>query len=342
MDDMISPSELPQLSIRQQVVDEAGAMARYALAAGLAVPGTATTALENAADATAVSTAELTAVHATLAALIAPATPNSVLVLSRLSSPKGVLGIFGAVPLVRRLMAAAIIFLIAFIAISLSPDINTDPTAGDFRQSSGLALLLNELFLFAAAGLGAAFAALFQANRFIIRGTYDPKYEASYWIRFSLGLIAGVILSQIVPEAITSLHELARPVLALLAGFSASAVYRILQRLVDAVESLVQGDTTDLIDAATASAQAKANAALVQSRLQLATNIIQVQQELNQSNDPALVKERLDELLGSLINLPAPTVSPSGNGAAASAPDPPSSGATTATAVSTPGSLEAQ
>jgi hypothetical protein len=37
------------------------------------------------------------------------------------------------------------------------------------------------------AGLGACFAALFLANRYIAEGTFDPKYESSYWIRFILG-----------------------------------------------------------------------------------------------------------------------------------------------------------
>ncbi len=90
------------------------------------------------------------------------------------------------------MVAAAIIYLICFIVISLSPYVNTASLAKGIFASSGLVLLLNLIFLLTAAGLGACFTALFQANRYIADGTFDSKYESSYWIRFVPGLMAGM------------------------------------------------------------------------------------------------------------------------------------------------------
>ena len=114
-------------------------------------------------------------------------------------------------------------------------------------ESNGIPLLLNLLFLLTAAGLGACFAALFQANRYIADCTFDTKFESSYWIRLILGLMAGLILSQMIPLSEGSnAIAVTKPTLAMLGGFSAAVVYRIMHRLVEAVESLVKGETRDI------------------------------------------------------------------------------------------------
>ena len=74
----------------------------------------------------------------------------------------------------------------------MSDQVNTANIGQEWLVLSGHVLLYNLLFLIAAAGLGASFQALFQANRYVVAGTFDPKYESSYWIRFVLGLIAGL------------------------------------------------------------------------------------------------------------------------------------------------------
>lgn len=62
------------------------------------------------------------------------------------------------------------------------------------------------------------------------------------------GLIAGLILAELVlVDTGGSLEVLSMPILALLGGFSSTAVYRILNILVSAVESLVRGGTEDLV-----------------------------------------------------------------------------------------------
>src|SRR5438270_13746307 len=105
------------------------------------------------------------------------------------------------------------------------------------------------MHLISAAGLGACFYALFKARRFITNGTYDPKYEPTYWVRFILGITAGTLLALLIPVGGSAGSvELTKPLLALLGGFSAEAVYRILLRMVETLETLVQGSDQQAIE----------------------------------------------------------------------------------------------
>ena len=58
--------------------------------------------------------------------------------------------------------------------------------------------LFLQLHFMSAAGLGASFAVLFEINTYTLKAAFDPLYEPSYWTRFALGLIAGVLLADLV------------------------------------------------------------------------------------------------------------------------------------------------
>ena len=84
-----------------------------------------------------------------------------------------------------------------------------------------------------AAGLGAFFYALFTAKFYITRGTFDHKMEPVYWTRILLGVIAGIILSEIIAIDLTEQGiYYSKLLLALLGGFSAHAVYKVLDLMV--------------------------------------------------------------------------------------------------------------
>lgn len=241
-----NPNNVKELSIRDHLIRECDSMAKYAFASGLSVPGTLMESLEAAKNIQSGSINKLTGVHERLAQIVAPATPRTILLLHTESEKKGFLNFLGPVPLIRRMMFASILSLIMFVTISLSPDVSR--TGGGILDSSGIELLLNELFYLSAAGLGASFGALFTANRYITEGTFDPKYESSYWIRFALGLIAGIILAEVITlVSEESLTGLAKPALAMVGGFSAALVYRILNRLVETIESLFRGETREIM-----------------------------------------------------------------------------------------------
>ncbi len=144
--------------------------------------------------------------------------------------------------------------------------------------------------------------------QYIKDGTFDPIYVASYWIRFVLGLLSGTILAIIIPiesighdDATTVLKGFGPTVLALLGGFSATVVYRILNRLITAVESLFRGETRSLVQAQEHAAKTRFAEQSVQDRLQLSGRLTKLQQQLSSSQDPAAIQRELQRVQNELI-----------------------------------------
>lgn len=302
-------------------------MTRYALSSGIKIPASLAQALESFAGpdqgATShINAGDLALAHDRLAQIVAPATPRTILLLERESTKRGFWLFLGPVPHIRRMMLATILFLVTFIATSTFEEVTGNVSVA---MEHGKILFLNELFLIAAAGLGACFAALFQANRYIAEGTFDPKYEASYWIRIFLGVIAGLLLAVLIPidsivdiptAAAQSLGgtsgstgqgdtkkalDLTMPTLAMLGGFSATVVYRLLNRIVEALETLVRGETRDIINAREQAAQARYAEQLTQSRVQLATRLVSLQQQLSTGAGSQEMSQKLAGLLEELL-----------------------------------------
>jgi hypothetical protein len=274
---VVPPPSAPQLidagekdSLRQQLLLESDAMARYAFSAGLKLPPEVLQSLsvleemKEGHGASNVPLGEIGAVHAQLAVVVAPSLPRTIYLLQSDRARKGWLSILGPLPTVRRLMLAALFFTLVFVLSSLTKDINVVTMGLDIYRMDGLILLNVLVFLMSAAGMGATFNALFTAHSCIANGTYDARFESSFWSQIGLGVIAGLVISQIVPlgqeslqlsvlsegydpaeimkqfkgteEATASL--ISKPVLALVGGFSSTMVYTVLQRLVTTLESL--------------------------------------------------------------------------------------------------------
>jgi hypothetical protein len=306
-----------------QLVAECDAMARYALASGLKVPANAFLVLSNITedlkdtgpdDPTPRDSviARVVSVHCQLARLVAPATPRTLLLLSH-ECKNSRLSFIGPVRLVRHMMVAAIVLLLTFMFTALSPYVTN--ASGNIFDSHGLDLLVNELFLLAAAGIGAAFTALFRANRYIAVGTYDPKYESSYWVRFILGLMAGIVLAALIPTE-GSGQTFTRPLLALVGGFSASVVYTILCRLVDTLESLFQGDGGATAASREQAIRAEVTEQRFQDQLRLAAVLIKLRNEIDAvpgaDELKASVARILDELVPADADADGPDEPPAG------------------------------
>lgn len=304
-----------------QLRDECEAMARYALHHGLPVAPETIALLSALIDGTApdnpppgtvgdvpryaaTSPHSLASIHRKLAALIAPATPQAVTLLDaqhRLGRPFAWLG---PVPLIRLLTVASIAFLIAVVATGLSPDVSADNVERGFLDSHGTQLLWNALFLLFCAGLGASFATLFQAHRYIAASTYDPKYDASYGARLILGLIAGLILVEMLPSRLFdqgSMHSFGKPALSMLGGFSATAVHRLLQRLVDTLDTLVRGDRSSDADAAKQTRRAQAVSERTQWQSEIAASLLELQQSLDHPDAGDTVRQRLADLTRAML-----------------------------------------
>ena len=420
---------LASISLEHHILAECLAMAKHAFSSGLPVPGRLTERLdaiaaielgqaqstdtrdmsstENAGDPNEMfkndqrgdNSKELAKIHWCLSEIVKPATPGTILLMATETAKAGVWRFLGPVRLIRGMTSVAVICLVAFVGISTTSYVNTVSIAKSIFENQGIDLLLNLLFLMTAAGLGACFAALFQANRYIAEGTFDPKYESSYWIRFVLGLMAGLMLTQLIPmpegvkvipmpegvkeatedvvardaalnavgEAAKAVRDVttagakaavkaakdatktavenlskgekgpdvvaagaqaaadivkavkdapkqirigesgasaavfARPTLAMLGGFSAALVYRILNRLIEAVESLVRGETREIVAAQEQAAEARFAEQSAQSRMQLAGSLTKLQQQVAGNAKPEELQEELNRLLGRLV-----------------------------------------
>jgi hypothetical protein len=243
-----------------------------------------------------------------LSAAIAPATPQAVTLLDTHYRSRHPLRWLGPVPLIRLLTTASILFLLAVVATGLSPEVSTANIQLSFLESHGTVLLWNELFLLFCAGLGASFATLFQAHRYIAETTYDPKYDASYGARLILGVIAGLILVEMLPRELfekDSMYRFGKPALAMLGGFSATAVHRLLQRLVDTLDALVRGNQSAAADAALQTRRSQAVTERTLWQGELAANLLELQQSLDATASPEAMKSRLAQFTRAMLSADA-------------------------------------
>ncbi len=320
-------------SLKDKILHECEAMASYAFESGLQVPGGLIQMLEqfgpsestergmvtdqnidktagNKTESTQKKTIKkrdncnsgnLALAHHQLAQIVSPATPRTILLLATEAQKRTIWRFLGSVPLIRHMMLVAILSLAAFIALSVSESVKG---VANWSEGYGMPLLLEELFLISAAGLGASFLSLFQANRYIVEGTYDPKYVPSYWIRYVLGIISGIILAQLIPiDQSGTTIKLAKPTLAMVGGFSAAVVYRILNRIIETIESLIRGDSKSIIAAQEQAAKARFAEQATQSRLKVASDLISLQQQLNTGGSSEDAKQKLNNILESILPL---------------------------------------
>ena len=107
-------------------------------------------------------------------------------------------------------------------------------------DNNGLSLLLNLTFLCSISGLGVAFYLLKNVSNSIQKGTLVPEDAIYYTALIFLGIIAGIILSEIISLYTTSsdINLFNKSILALIGGFSSDAIFSVLQSLVTKVKQL--------------------------------------------------------------------------------------------------------
>jgi len=290
-------------NLHEQVMHECAAMARYALASGMKLSPALMSELEKIRLAASPGPAEMAAlvrIHSQLAVAVAPATPRALLVLGDEAHTSTRFAWLGHVGVVRRMMLVAAVSVLLFLAVSISDRV-TDPTL-NLLLANDLTAFYIEVWWVSAAAMGASFAMLMQVSDYIVKRTYDPKHEPGYWIRFLLGIMAGLILAALIPVPKDSTFaDLGKPTLAMLGGFSASAVYRILMRLVDTVESLFRPSPKEEIAQRERAAQMRANEETSQSKVALAGRLVRLQQQLSAGAGPADLTGELQKILNTLV-----------------------------------------
>lgn len=195
--------------------------------------------------------------HQDLSTAIAPALPGSVELLQWDARKRPVANFFAPVRPVRWLLALAFLSIFAFSLILVIGDLNeqdiarpilaVEETQGDEPASAlhnrGERAILLFYFLSLAA-IGTIFGTLYDARKYIVAGQYDPR-AANYTIRLLLGLIAGLLLSQVLANSPTgsngkdwTLASISSSFLALIGGFASQFVYQALKKIVDGLESI--------------------------------------------------------------------------------------------------------
>jgi hypothetical protein len=249
--------------------------------------------------------AALTKAHAALALIIKPATPEGVLLLIAERRKHSAWYAFGPLPIVRQMLGLAILSLLALLLVSLSPDINPENLSKTLLEISGLPLLKVEIFLLSAASLGSCFQNLQQINASISSGTYDPKFQSAYWTRWVMGLISGVVFSQIIYDILDALYHgrgnpehfmpaiVGQPVLALLGGYSVDVVHGILSRIVDSIGGLFHSPSGPVDTIKTETAEAAAG----RERLRIASEMSELRGRLGGESNPEEILRRFDDMI---------------------------------------------
>jgi hypothetical protein len=272
---------------------------------------------------------ELSGIHHELAKVIAPASPATVFLMEK-HKKKGISGLLGPVPLVRQLNLLTLLCLITFLSLFYINGVNgvdSFSVNGDILSYKGMRFIFNELVIVCIAALGSCFYALFEVSKYIAKNSYDPKYDSVYWIRISLGIVSGVILAQFIfvsPEIINpensreTANELGafityKPLLAFLGGFSARVVHKILNSLVEAIETFISGSARDMVRTREEAAKVKMmdNITAIKQknaqddaaeRMKSTLKLMQLKQDLMNGADSKDMDARLTLLMNELMS----------------------------------------
>ncbi|MEM1302166.1 MAG: hypothetical protein AAGH17_06270, partial [Pseudomonadota bacterium] len=194
-----------------------------------------------------ISREELLALHELLADAIKPALPKSIELFHH-DAQNNWWNWLAPVGAIRTLV------LITFSAILLLIFVMTTEDFGQHYYKRLLSqpasnTFFSLIFYVCLAALGACFSVLYDARKFVVDGTYDPRVGSNYPIRILLGIMSGVILSQLLFDSLggglgpqlpgtaedIETSRIGRPLTALLGGFSGQFVYTGLQKLVDSL-----------------------------------------------------------------------------------------------------------
>ncbi|MEP0264101.1 hypothetical protein [Dokdonia sp.] len=179
--------------------------------------------------------------HNMLCKNIAPATPKSIEFTRKLRNRDVDKSLFRKLPIIRNLIILAIIFLITFVLTGSTEGVNNTSLDLGVMNNSGTSLLLNLAYLASVSGLGVVFYLLKNVSSAVKSGTLVPEDTIYYIALIVLGVIAGLIMSEILnlyTKDADSINLFNKSVLALVGGFSSDAIFTVLQSLIDRLKSI--------------------------------------------------------------------------------------------------------
>jgi hypothetical protein len=311
-------------SLKEQMVRESCSMVRHLVTNGSRLPPTVIQSADQFETALAqnqsIDMTALASTHERLSRLVSPARPGTLYLLDYVHQQGGRSSSLGPVRLVQQLVRVAMVCVAVFIVLSVMAMADVHPGIDLIPKKWVVVdVILHRVFWLSAAGIGASFAMLFQISEQIGARTYDPDETASTWVKFFLGVVAGFILVALVPldtTADTGAEALGPPTVALLGGFSASAVYRILTRMVEALESVFTGGAREQAAAAEKAAVTRAAEESSQGRMAVAGQLVDIQQRMAAGEAPERAAAQLRQVVAALV--PSSSEFPGG----ATAPEP--------------------
>lgn len=254
----------------------------------------------------------LTMIHNELSEIVRPAKPQTILLIASEALKRNPFFFLGKLPIIRKMIFVAIFSLVSLIGISLSSDICAEHVVKSMFELNGKKLLMVQAILLCSAALGASFIILHRANSYITAGTFDPKYESSYWVRLIVGLISGIILTQLIPLDLSKVGQgvavasddasskaMLRVTLALLGGFSANLVYNILNRLVEIVQALLIPESDSDPLAKEQGFQDKYNEKLLKYQNKMIGDAAKLHRVLMEEGE--LDKSKVNDILGEFV-----------------------------------------
>ncbi len=222
-------------AVVSELMTEVNHMLSYAIYNGVIINTEVNTLIQNS------SVDNLINAHNILVKNIAPVTPKSIEYAKKIRDNEKGKPIFNSIPLVRNLIILSVVFLIVFIATGLSPQVNNTSLNEGIMNNSGLSLLLNLTFLSAVSGLGVLFFLLKKISVAIKNTTLVEEEFVSYTAQILIGIIAGLIMSEIISfysSSDKSISLFSKSILALIGGFSSDAIFSVIQGIIDRIKSI--------------------------------------------------------------------------------------------------------
>mgnify|MGYP005819232099 CR=1 FL=1 len=221
--------------VKTGINEDVNNMLSFAIHNGLAINPDVNTLVQNS------SIDDLFGAYNLLCKNVAPATPKSIKYTRKIYDSRDKKSIFQKLPLVRNLVILALLFLAAFIGTSLSTSVSNDSLDLGIMNNSGKDLLLNLIYLASVSGLGVIFYLLKTVSTSVKNGTLIPEDAIYYMALIVLGVIAGLIMSEIISLYVTgpnSVDLMNKSLLALIGGFSSDAIFSILQSIIEKIKSI--------------------------------------------------------------------------------------------------------
>jgi len=272
---------------------------------------------------------ELVALHGALSEVIKPALPRTIELLHWDAHKNPIWHWLAPVRAIRILMLTALLFWLLFMVTLAFGDITGEKIAqGLFTLGTPKDMVWTSLFYLSLAGIGSCFSVLYDARKYVVEGTYDPRIGSNYFIRVALGLISGLLIAQLLSdtdfttrpngEAVPGkMQTIGKPLLALIGGFASQFVYRALAKLADAAESIFEQERAAEIAARERAITVNSQEQAARERVERAATTFDLATKLQQTKSDDERRELIEQLIRAVT------------GGAPGAPEPASAGAPT-------------